>query len=435
MRTEQAPARDRAAETADRPATGTSREDVRRGVWYVLRVYLVMRVALTVVALVGVALLPAFAPGQVEGIPGPVDVRPGWPAPPLAPELGWSNVITAWERFDALWFLRIAEDGYEPRSAAFPEGDGSAAFFPGYPLAIRGVSWAIGGHPLAAGLLVSNAALVGALLVLYFLTRTELSEAAARRVVVYAAVFPTAFFFLAPYSESLFFLLVASSLWAARRRRWGLAGLTGALAALTRNVGLLLCVPLAVEAFLQWREAGRDGVPRVAAAWRLAAGWTASAAVTLGTGAYLLFWKVFDNDWLAPLRQQQQWQREQAYPWETLVKATQEAFRWIGVYAGGYHLLDWLIVVPGLAACAYALFRFRPTFGVYAWASLAAPLVYIFPPRPFMSVPRFLLPIFPVYWALAVWGERRGVHEAIVAVSAVLLGVLTLLFVNWYYVF
>jgi hypothetical protein len=78
----------------------------------------------------------------------------------------------------------------------------------------------------------------------------------------------------------------------------------------------------------------------------------------------------------------------------------------------------------------------RPLYGVYTWASILAPLSFVFAPRPFMSLPRFLLPVFPILWAGAVWaGRRRGVHEAIVAVSAAVLGIFTVLFVTWYFVF
>lgn len=428
MKTERAPAEPGRAEAPEpETAGGTGRANIVRGLRYVLSVFLIARIGITVLAVVSVALLPAFGPNDVKGIPGPVDVA-GWPAPPLAPALGWDNMATSFERFDALWFLKIASSGYGL-------ADGSAAFFPGYPLAIRGVSWVLGGHPLAAALLLSNLCLLAALAVLYFLTRSELSEALARRVVVYAVIFPTSFFFFAPYSESQFFLLAITSLWAARRRRWWLAAAAGALAAATRNVGLLLIAPLLVEAFHQRREDAEAEREPGRADLRLVGAAVAALAVGAGTAAYLLFWNHVTGDALAPLHHQATWQREFSYPWETVVGATREAFKWIGVYAGGYHLLDWLIVVPGLAACAYALIRFRPVYGVYAWASLAAPLLYVFPDRPFMSVPRFLLPIFPVYWALAKWGERRGVHDVIVAVGAVGLGVMTLLFVNWYYVF
>jgi hypothetical protein len=241
-------------------------------------------------------------------------------------------------------------------------------------------------------------------------------------------VFPTSFFLLAPYSESLFLLLALLCLWGARRGRWAVAGLAGAAASATRNVGVLLAVPLAVEAVHQWLE--RRSVRRllVSLAW--------SAVVVAGVGAYLLYWRDLSGDALAPLHQQANWQREGSFPLATVLGGTREAFRFVGEYPGGYHLVDWLIVVPALVAGLWVVVRSRALYGVYTWLSLLAPLSFIFPLRPFMSVPRFLLPVFPILWAGAVWGlRRRGIHEAVVAVSAGLLGLLTVLFVNWYYVF
>jgi Mannosyltransferase (PIG-V) len=414
MKTERARA---TAAAVSVPEPEAERGRIRRGLGYCVAVFLAVRVGLSVLAVVAVALLPHSSTiGEAAGIPSPVDV-PGWPAPAIAP--GWHNLVTAWERFDALWFLRIATAGYV-------DGDGSAAFFPLYPMLIRIVSPVLGGHPLAAGLLLSNAAFLGALIALYFLTSSEFDERIARRAVMYLAVFPTAYFFLAPYSESLFLMLVVVSLWAARRGKWPLAGAAGALAAATRNLGILLVLPLAVEAIRQYRERGDGPAPRLL--------WT--GAVAVGTLAYLGFWQGFAGDALAPLHQQATWQREGAFPLATAVSGTREAFKWIGLYPGGYHLLDWLLVVPAVAAAVWVTMRAHPTFAVYAWASLIAPLSLVFPPRPFMSLPRFLLAVFPLFWAAAAWTERRtGMHEAVVAVSAAGLGVMTVLFVNWYFVF
>lgn len=396
----------------------TERQRIRRGILYCLRVFLSMRVGLWVLGLVAVALLPHPGPAVSEaaGIPLPVGV-PGWDAQQIAP--GWHNLVTAFERFDALWFLRIADTGYAV-------GDGSAAFFPLYPMVVRVFSWLLGGHPLAAGLLVSNLAFLGALIVVYFLTASERGEEAARRTVLYLAIFPTAFFFLAPYSESLFLLLAATALWGARRERWWIAGVAGALAAGTRSLGVLLVLPLAVEAIHRWREDGR----------RLAGPLAWSAAVSLGLLAYLAFWQVTAGDFRLPFTEQATWQREGTFFLATLVEGTRLALRYPGIYPGGYHLLDWLVVSPALAFGGWIARRTRPIFSVYVWASLLAPLSLVFPPRPLMSLPRFLLPLFPLLWAPAAWGERRrGIHEAWVAVSAAGLGVMTLLFVNWQYVF
>jgi hypothetical protein len=168
----------------------------------------------------------------------------------------------------------------------------------------------------------------------------------------------------------------------------------------------------------------------------LAKGLLWSVVAVIGALAYMAFWQQVAGDALAPVRQQTNWQRVASFPLATVVRGTSEAFRFIGTYPGGYHLIDWLIAVPALAASVWVALRARPMYAVYTWASLAAPLSYVFLPRPFMSLPRFLLVVFPILWAGAVWaGRRRVVHEALLAVSSGLLALLTVLFVNWYYVF
>jgi hypothetical protein len=405
-----------------RRAGGTDAAELRRireGVVYCLKVFIAVRVGLFVLALVSVALLPSaveIRDAASLSIPGPVGV-PGWAAHPITH--GWHNLFTAWERFDALWFLRIADAGYRT-------GDGSAAFFPGYPLAIRAVSLVLGGRPFAAAMLVSNASMFGAMCALYFLTSSELSERIARTTVLYLAIFPTSFFLFAPYSEAPFLLLSVTAFWAARRNRWGMAALAGAGAALTRNVGLLLVPALLVEALQQQREDGGRLLPRLAGA----------GAPAIGTFAYLAYWGWRTGDWLTPLTVQQGWQRTPEFPLMTVWRGTSEAFRWIGTFPGGYHLVDWLIVVPMLVGAAYASVRFRPTFSVYVWLSLLIPLSYVFEPRPLMSLPRFAVVMFPLFWAMADASERGLVPKAaVVGVSAAGLGMLALLFANWYYIF
>ena len=390
---------------------------------YCLKVFVAMRVVLGLVALFGVALIPDLSRLQnaaqlgLPAIPGPVGV-PGWAAHTISP--GWHNLFTAWERFDALWFLKVAEQGYGLT-------DRSAVFFPLYPLLIRVVSFVIGGRPFAASLIVSNTALFSAMVLFYLLTKDELSEEEARRSVVYLAVFPTAFFLLAPYSESLFHFLTSAAILAARRGRWEMAGVAGALAALTRGVGVLLVILLVGEAIRQARD-GRAGVPLRGFIWSL--------GPLAGAGSYLLYWGLRAGDWLAPLHSQEGWQRHLSDPLSALYRGTQEAFRWVGSYPGGYHMLDWMIAVPVLAAAGYALIRLPVSYSLYAWASIVLPLSFIFEPRPLMSFPRFAVVIFPIYWAAARWTAGHPLrHELVLCVSGVLAGLMLILFVNWYYVF
>ena len=385
----------------------SNRDRMVRAIRFCLLAFIGLRLAMFLIGLFGVALLP---PLRQVGVPG-------WPANP--PDPGWQNMFTAWERFDALWFLRIADGGYRL-------GDGSAAFFPLYPLVTRGLSFVMGGHPLAAATVVSNVAFFGGLIITYLLTTTELSERAARTTILLMCLFPTAHFFLMPYSESLFFLLVVTAFWGARRGRWAVAGAAGTLAALTRSVGFALAAALLVEAFHQRSEGRGPAWPGV-----LAAGATLS-----GLLAYLVYWGVRAGEWLAPITRQANWERTFSWPWVTLWNGTGDAFRHVGERLGGYWLIDWLIVVPMLAASVFAVVRLRPSYAVYLWCSLLVPLTFVFEGRPLMSMPRFVLPLFPAFWGLELGLERLRIPRApVLAAEAAGLGILAVLTVNWYYIF
>jgi len=377
---------------------------LREGVRDSLLVFIAVRIGFSVLGLVAVGLI---APR--EGLP---EVA-GWPIAPVTH--GWHALVTAAERQDAAWFLAIATRGYDP-------ADGSAAFFPLYPLAIRAVAWLPGIGPLGAALLVSNACFAGALVMLHGLTRLEgMSTRSARLTVLLIAIFPTAFFFLAPYTEGPFLLASVSAFWFARRDRWALAALAGALAASTRSVGVLLVLALGVEAVHRSRRDGRSIVPRLAAA----------LAVGSGPLLYLAWWRVTHGDAFVPWTAQRSWQRELQPPWTTAIDALTAARD-----LGGYWLADVMIVGPVLVAVIAGLRWLRPTYSVYAIASLLMPLIYVWPNRPLLSMPRFVAVIFPAFWVLARALERRQLPEAaLVAAFAGGYALLGALFVTWWDVF
>jgi hypothetical protein len=321
--------------------------------------------------------------------------------------------------------LRIASDGYGDAAT------GSAAFFPGYPLLIGGLSVVLGGHPLAAATIISHGAFLAALVIFYRLSEDEFGVATARRAVLYLSLFPTAFFFIAPFSESLFFLLVVLSLYFTRRARWAPAALAGALAAGTRAVGVVLALPLVIEAVRRAREEG-DGRVRVRTA---VPGILAALVVPCGTLAYLLFWRVTSGDWLVPATARGGQVREFTYPWETLLDATKLAFGTPGAGSFGFFLLEWLILLPAVIAGLWVARRAALHYAAYTWASILVVLTFAWEPRPLLSVPRFILPMFPVFWGFARFAERYNAHNAVVAVSAAGLSLTAALFVNSYSIF
>jgi hypothetical protein len=366
-------------------------------------VFVALRVAVSLLAVLGIGLIPPLKDG--------VSV-PGWPAPLLTP--GWHNALGGLERQDALWFLRIADSGYRA-------DDGSAAFFPLYPMLVRLASVFTGGRMLLAGVLVSNASFLGALVLTYALTTFEFSEAHARTTVLILALFPTSFFFLAPYSESTFLLLSVAAFWCSRRDRWALAALAAALAAMTRSIGIVLAPALLVEAVQQHRERGVPLLPRTGAA----------LATLAGPATVFVYWRTAFDDLTAPFDAQRRWQRSATVPLRTLMDGVTDAIRYLDVW-----LVDALVVGVIVAAAVIGLWRLRPGYSVYVWASLAVPLSYPYPSRPLLSVPRFVVVIVPAFWVLADLIERRRLPRA--AVTAALAGGLalcTILFVNWYDIF
>jgi hypothetical protein len=147
-------------------------------------------------------------------------------------------LLGIWERFDTLWFLRIAEHGYDRAMAVI--------FYPLYPAAIRLVSTLM--PAMAAALLVSTVAIFFALWGLLRLAARELSEVGRLRMLLLFCVWPTSFVLLAGYADSLTLALVVWAVVFAREARWEAAAACGLLAGVARPSGVLVFIPLALMA-------------------------------------------------------------------------------------------------------------------------------------------------------------------------------------------
>src|SRR5205807_10341125 len=89
-------------------------------------------------------------------------LRKAFDPPGLTRGFGWLGDLLAGPaaRWDASWYLAIAEHGYRPELLALATP--RAAFFPAYPLGLGAVSW-LGAPAIAAGVGLSLAALLLAL--------------------------------------------------------------------------------------------------------------------------------------------------------------------------------------------------------------------------------------------------------------------------------
>jgi len=207
-------------------------------------------------------------------------------------------LLTSFTGTDSVYLLGIAAEGYHdaPVQDAFRDW----AFFPLYPLVTRAVSLLTLGNVSIAGLLVSNAAFIGALAVLYALTIRYLEHDRAVRSLAFLTFAPGAVAFAMAYTDSLFLLLAAAAFLAAEGRRWTLMALLYGLAALTRLQGIFLGIPLAIliaESSGGWRSLAGWRTPRLL--------WLAAGPIAFGLFAAYLGWAFGDP--LGMFTAQQAW--------------------------------------------------------------------------------------------------------------------------------
>jgi len=297
-----------------------------------------------------------------------------WLAPAGGPSI--KNRLLAW---DGDWFIRVATEGY-PHTYSYDAsgqmvGNG-LAFFPAYPLLIRGL-WKLGVPADIAALSISWLAGALAAAPLYLL-RTALAD---RRVglalsMLFAAQ-PMSVVLSMGYSESLFSAFVIGMFYAAYRRAFLVAGLLGLGAALTRPTGLAAAVGLAVAAMLALRA---GTVP----AWRAVTGALLALA---GVPAYLLWVanRVGDlNAWFsiqtAGWGTTFDWGRS---TWNFLYTAIHQGNGWVQVSVA-------LILLAGIVASILAVRRTWPPIVVYG---LLALVLVVGQAGYYHSKPRLLVPI------------------------------------------
>jgi hypothetical protein len=326
----------------------------------------------------------------------------------------WGYGLDVWARWDSVFFVRIARHGYDAASAAF---------YPLYPGLVALAGRALGGQYVLAGVLVSLAACLGAFVLLYRLAEEKLGAAGGYRTVLYLAVFPTAIFLGAVYSESVYLLLCVAAFVLAERRLFLAAGAVAGLAILTRVTGVALLPALAVLAWPDRRALAKLGV-----------------ALPIAAVYPLVLWQQLGNPWRF-WGAQDLWHRH-------LSKAGPLGGIWAGIAAlwrptpngaGPQHAaavnvegLAFLVLFLVLAWIAWR--RFGAAYGLFAALSLAVPLSLPSSRWPLLSLPRFGLPIFPFFLALAWLGARPRAHAAILSISALFLGVVTVQWALWQWV-
>jgi hypothetical protein len=344
-------------------------------------------------------------------------------------------------RWDSVWYLTIAHRGYY--------SPGSTNFFPLYPLLIA-LGSSVTSEPLLVGMAISFGSLFVALGLLYRLVLLDASEPVARLTVLLVVVYPMSFFLTAVYTESLFLMLSVGAFYAARRERWMVAGLCGALASATRSDGLMLIVPIALTYLYGPRgiEATRPVrhwySPRFAP--QRSFGWL--ALMPAGLAAYMGYLLIAHGAPMAPFHAARtDWGRVFAGPFGAAVNL-------IGALPGDIHgllagstrpvgpgdplswnshdLIDLGFLAAAIAAAAASWRRVPLPYFVHGVIVLMFSSSFLSPHSSLQGLPRYLLPAFPLFiGAASRLVDRPRLRIGVLSVSAVLLTVFSGFWAFW----
>jgi hypothetical protein len=246
-------------------------------------------------------------------------------------------------------------------------------------------------------------------------------------------------------------------------------GVLGALAAATRSTGLVLALPALILYLYGPREdrpadfarAARSLLPR----YRVRASLLWLGLVPAGLAAYLGYLWLAGGEALSPFHAQQVWDRHFAGPyggaWDGIRAGVEGLLEVTGlqghhayvskavsdplapparaltstVASPGHNVLLAAFLVAAAVATVGVLRRLPLAYGAYVLAALALPLSYPVSSQPLMSLPRFLLVLFPLTIWLAAWlAARPRAQLPALAASALLMAFFAADFATWHWI-
>lgn len=311
--------------------------------------------------------------------------------------------------FDGVHYQKIAQYGYNLKF--------STAFFPLYPLLIKGISSISFGFfslPQSA-LFTSFICFIASVCLLYRLTKSN-------KVVLSLLLFPLSFFFLAGYTESLFLFLSLLTYLLFKKKKYFWTGVVGYFTTLTRFYGILFFGFLFLEYFFSLPKKKRFNLKAYLPALPL-------LLIPLGLVTYMVYLHFTFGDPLQFIHALELWQKSKVtFPLQTLYR-----------YARMLLTVSPSIVQYWVAFFEVAFFGFGLWVSLKLWLKkkysyslylLAATLVPSFTGT-LQSLPRYLVTIFPLYIFLA--NIKKGRRAYLIA-SGILQIVLLFLFLNTIFV-
>jgi len=322
-------------------------------------------------------------------------------------------------RWDAAWYRNVALNGYYTYR---PDQPSSVAFYPMFPHLARYLG-PLFGSLYAAGLVVSNAATIGAI---YYVKKLgallfpdESSEGTSDRAATYILVFPTSFFLSAFYTEGLYFFWSAASMYFFLRERYVTSGVLGAFAMLTRSSGLVLFLALALDLGL------RLGRKKTRFHWRM----LGLFLIPAGLVVFMLILKSETGDPFAFMKTIRFWGREQVWPWTPVIAALKKFGP--GLPDRTDDAQEVLDAFTAIVFFVIGLWMAKERMPVALWALVIGGVLLPLSTGTVSAMGRYTLVLFPAFlWLGKETRDRPSLDRFIVYGSAFFLAIYSLRFMR-----
>ena len=343
--------------------------------------------------------------------------------------------------WDSEFYLSIATVGYDdPAVRAIPSNfvwktpqqtyciAGQAAdcyslnyaFFPLYPWTMRLLAYPLrlsNLSPIArstlAGVIISLLGALGAMLALYFMTRSSLDEEGGVRAAFYFLIFPSSFFLAQVYTEGLFIGLAFGALAFLLARRWVWAALLAVLAVWTRPGGAILLLPMAMVWWMDkpWKDGWKPALLRGLAVLSPAISYGVWSLTPLANKFHLVEDRYFARGLLAIGPSFHEW----AKAFHTFLTGD-APFRF-------YYGLEFAGVALAVLTCVL-MWKERPELAAFGIVMVG----FVFTSGIAQSMIRYVLAAPPLFWVLARWGKKPAFDRVWTLLSILLLGLEVILF-------
>lgn len=330
------------------------------------------------------------------------------------------NIWDLWNVWDAPHYISIASSGYQT------VGDAAnfLVFLPALPILIFIFKIIFQTNYLISGYIASFVITILLAVMLFKLTILDYPKKTATFAVLMLFIFPTSFFLHIPYSEPLLILLAVTSFYFVRKKYYWASFLCIGLATATKIIGLALIPAIFLEILILEKENfNNKNILR-----KLIFSFFGLVLSISGFLMYLFINYFLWGDFLYfTFIQKQNWHEFFSPFGQGLVYTYQSLFWRVGTEKVMLGYAQIAAFIFGLLMSIYVLLKVRISYGIFMFIDLFFSYSMSF----WMSMPRHVLTLFPMYIVLALFSNNLIFRYFWIMISATLLVIFAFIFMQY----